>query len=68
MLSKNAQAKFVSEFVNWLNGKRRFLYPREDSNLAYSLVMQENLMLVHGKDLEDFKYYPKFLGICLQKI
>lgn len=23
---------------------------------------------MHGKDLEDFKYYPKFLGICQSRL
>ena len=30
--------------------------------------MKENLELVHGKDVADYKYFPKFLGICLRKL
>ena len=35
---------------------------------SYAEVMRDNLKLVHGKDAQDFKYFPKFLGVCLQRL
>lgn len=31
-------------------------------------MMKDNLQLVHGQDIQDFRYFPKFLGICLNQI
>ena len=31
-------------------------------------MMDGNKRLCHGKDFVDFKYYPKFLGLCLRRI
>ena len=30
--------------------------------------MLENCQLVHGSDFVDYRYYPKFLGLCLKRL
>ena len=30
--------------------------------------MLENIQLVHGKDIVDYRYFPKFLGLCLKRL
>ena len=31
-------------------------------------MMRTNQQLVHGADLESFKFLPKFLGVCLRRL
>ena len=48
---------------------RRSLFPDKDSlsqKLTYIEMMDWNKKLCHGKDFEDFKFFPKFLGICFR--
>ena len=59
------------DFGQWLAQKRQSFFPEADffgKCIAYSTMMKDNLQLVHGQDIQDFRYFPKFLGICLNQI
>ena len=46
------------------------MFKKEGHNLrrTYAQMMHDNLKLVHGKDIENYKYFPKFLGTCLSRL
>ena len=74
-LKKKSQAQFVLDFCNWLDYKRKSFFPKVEfaddgstSELTYAKTMSDNLQLIHGRDSEDFKFFPKFLGLCLNKL
>ena len=79
-LKKKSQSSFVVNFCKWLHKKRFSLYPHvrdamsykreggQNLERSYAQVMQDNLSIVHGKDAQEFKYFPKFLGVCLQRL
>ena len=69
-LGRKTQVKFVLDFCQWLDHNRRSLFPDPNlpTELTYLEMMNANQRLCHGKDIEDFKYYPKFLGLCLRSI
>jgi len=58
-----------------LDYKRKSFFPKVEfaddgstSELTYAKTMGDNLQLIHGRDSEDFKFFPKFLGLCLNKL
>ena len=65
-LKSSSQVQFVIDFGNWLDEKRGHFFPTENS--SYSLMMKNNEQLIHGQDSEDYKYFPKFLGVCLKRL
>jgi len=63
------------DFCNWLDFKRQSFFPKVyiagDGNTlepSYAKTMSDNIQLIHGRDSEDFKFFPKFLGRCLNKL
>ena len=77
-LGKKTQRKFVVDFSLWLTDKRKSFFPKAvlptasfgkvATPVTYGQMMQENLKLVHGSDFNEFRYYPKFLGTCLNNL
>ena len=43
-----------------------FFPEKTPEDLSYCNLMREQLQLVHGSDIKDYKYYPKFMGVCLK--
>ena len=68
-LGRKSQANFVVSFCEWLAATRCSYFPTPNgSPISYCQLMRSNLQLVHGKDVNDYKFFPKFPGVCLQRL
>lgn len=58
----------MTEFANWLQESRSYLYPTKEMYVSLQMSMDKQKQLTHGDEYRRYFYYPKVLGLCLESI